>query len=100
MTRGVVLLGLFLFVALEGYAGDAPWLGSDKASNIPRHERVESELLTSAFTGLQHEGVYQELLEYMKTQCVRDSGVSLVNVVMMRAIGEVEMPSGNGGQAT
>jgi len=49
---------------------------------------------------LQHEGVYQELLEYMKTHCVRDSGVSLVNVVMMRAIGEVKMPSGNGGQAT
>jgi len=36
----------------------------------------------------------------MKTHCVRDSGVSLVNVVMMRAIGEVKMPSGNGGQAT
>lgn len=36
----------------------------------------------------------------MKTQCVRDSGVSLVNVVMMRAIGEVKMASGNGGQAT
>jgi len=50
MTRGVVLLGLFLFVVLAGYAGDAPWLGSDKASNIPSHERVESELLTSAFT--------------------------------------------------
>ena len=97
--RLALLLALFSFFWGESYAGDAPWLGYYKGSTVPGHEIVETELLTSQFNGLQHEGVYQELLEHMKAQCVRDKGVALVNVVMTPAIGEVRMPSGNGGQA-
>ena len=93
------MLGLFIFVSAEGHAGDPPWLGSYKGSNIPGHEILESALLTSALTGLQHEGVYQELLEGMQTQCMRNKGVALLNVVMMPAIGDIKMPSQNAGQA-
>ena len=99
MIWRVALLGLFLCCTVEGYAADTPWLGSYKGSNIPGREIVELELLTSQFNGLQHEGVYHELLEHMKAQCVRDKGVALVNVVMMPAIGEIKMPSENPGQA-
>ncbi len=99
MIWRVALVGLFLCCTVEGYAADTPWLGSYKGSTIHGREIVESELLTSQFNGLQHEGVYHELLEHMKAQCIRDKDVALVNVVMTPAIGEVKMPSGNPGQA-
>jgi hypothetical protein len=99
MIWRLALIGMLLFVSVEGYAGDDRWLGYYKGANIPGHEIVESELLTSAFSGLQHEGVYQELLEYMKTQCVRNKGLALVNVSLLPAIGEVKTPLGNSGQS-
>lgn len=88
-----------LLIASSSYAADVPWLGYYKGPAIPGHEIVESELLTSQFNGLQHEGVYEELLEHMKTLCVRNKGMALVNVSMMPAIGEVKMSSGNSGQS-
>ncbi|MBU6435575.1 MAG: hypothetical protein KGS09_19500 [Nitrospirae bacterium] len=92
-------IGALLLIASSSYAADAVWLGSYKGSNIPGHEIVETEMLTSTFYGLQHEGVYNELLEHMKTQCVRDKGIALVNVAMMPAVGDIKMPAGNPGQA-
>lgn len=99
LPKIVGFIGTLLLIASSSFGAEAPWLGYYKGSTIPGHEIIESELLTSQFNGLQHEGVYQELLEHMKAQCVRDKGVALVNVTMMPAIGEVKMPSGNPGQA-
>lgn len=53
MIWRVAVLGLFLFVAAEGYAGDVPWLGHDKGADIPGHEIVESEMVISTFFGPQ-----------------------------------------------
>lgn len=99
MSRRLVLLGLFLCVTVEGNAGDALWLGSYNGSTIPGHEIMETDLLTAQFNGLQHEGVYHEMLDGLKTQCMRQKGMALVNVVMMPAIGDIKMPSQNASQA-
>lgn len=99
MIVRLALISMVLLVSVDGYAGDERWLGYYKGSAIPGYEILESELVTSAFSGLQHDGVYQELLDYMKIQCVKSKGLALVNVVMTPAIGQVLMPSGNPGQA-
>ena len=91
-------IGALLVIASSSYAADAQWLGSYKGSMIPGHEIIESDLLTAQFNGLQHEGVYHELLDGLKTQCMKEKGVALVNVTMMPAIGDIKMPSGNPGQ--
>lgn len=95
LSAAVIVMATIL--ASSAFAGEERWLGAYKGSTIPGHEIAEAELLTAQFNGLQHEGVYGELLDHMKAQCVKDKGLALINVLVMPAIGEIKMPNGNPG---
>ena len=64
-------IGILLLIASSSLDADVTWLGAYKESSIPGHEIVETDLLTPQFNNLQHEGVYQDVLEGMNSQCLK-----------------------------
>lgn len=69
LSTAVIVMATVL--ASSALAGEERWLGAYKGSIIPGHEIVETDLLTAKFNDLQHEGVYQDVLEGMNSQCLK-----------------------------
>ena len=93
----IATLGILVFVFVPGYVlAETEWLGAYKGGLIPGYEILQSELQTSSFFGKQNDEIQRQLLEYMKTQCVKSNGHALVNVSLTPAIGEVKYQSRQG----
>jgi len=97
-TRVLVAVSLTVstIISTQLFADESQWMGAFRGATVPGYEITQTVFISGDFSGFQHQGVYDEFLDYMRTMCIKRNGVALVNVSLTPAIGEVRFKDSSG----